>query len=70
MKVFFVVTIARQMEGEVVSVRFDKAFTTASKADEYAKTLAKVFNETIVVPDYGPVNFVCERGVHEIDVEE
>lgn len=70
MKVFFVVTIARQTEGEVVSVRFDKAFTTASKADEYAKTLAKTFTETIVVPNYGPVNFVCERGVHEIDVEE
>lgn len=69
-KVFFVVTIARQTEGEVVSVRFEKAFTTASKADAYAKTLAKTFTETINVPNYGPVQFVCERGVHDIDVEE
>ena len=69
-KVFCVVTIARQTEGEVVSVRFEKAFTTASKADEYAKTLAKTFTETINVPNYGPVQFVCERGVHDIDVEE
>ena len=70
MKVFFVVTIARQVEGEIISVRFDKAFTTASKADQYVKTLAKTFTETINVPGQGPVNFVCERGVHDIDVEE
>ena len=70
MNVFFVVTIARQMEGEIISVRFEKAYTSAAKADEYVKSLAKSFNETIVVPDYGPVSFVCERGVHEITVEE
>lgn len=69
-KVFFVVTIARQVEGEIVSVRFEKAFTTASKADAFAKTLAKTSTETINVPNYGPVNFVCERGVQECDVEE
>jgi len=70
MKVFFVVTVARQVEGEIVSVRFEKAFTTATKADAYVKTLAKTSTETITVPGQGPVQFVCERGTHEIDVEE
>jgi len=70
MKVFFVVTIARQVEGEMLSVRFEKVFTQASKADAYAKGLAKSFTETITVPGVGPVQFVCERGVHESEVEE
>ena len=70
MKVFVVLTIARQVEGEIVSVRFDKATTRASVADEFVKGLAKTTTETIMVPNYGPVEFVCERGVHEIEVDE
>ncbi len=70
MKVFFVVTIARQVEGEIVSIRFDKAFSSQAKADEYAKSLSKTFKEMITVPDYGPVEFHCERGVHDIELED
>jgi hypothetical protein len=70
MKIFFVVTIARQVEGEMISVKFEKAYTQASKADQYAQGLAKTTVETITVPGVGPVQFVCERGVHEIEVEE
>ena len=70
MKIFFVVTIARQTEGEIISVKFEKAFTSAVKADEYVKTLAKSYTETIPIPNYGPVQFVCERGLHEIEVTE
>ncbi len=69
MKVFFVVTVARQVEGEMISIRFDKAFTQASKADQFSKDLAKTFTETIQTP-HGPLQFVCERGVHEVEVEE
>ncbi len=69
-KVFFVVTIGRQVEGEMLTVKFDKCFTQASKADKYAKDMATSFTETITVPGVGPVQFVCERGVHEMEVEE
>jgi hypothetical protein len=69
MRLFAIVTIARQVEGEIVSVRFEKAFDQASKADNYVKALAKSFTETIQVPDYGPIEFFCERGIHELEVE-
>lgn len=69
MKIFAVVTVARQVEGEYVVVKFEKAFTRASKADEYSKNLAKVYTETIQSPA-GPVSCVCERGVIEVEVED
>lgn len=69
MKIFFVVTVARQVEGEMVSIRFEKAFTSAAKADEYAKTLSKTYTENVPTP-YGNVEFVAERGIHEILLEE
>lgn len=69
MKVFFVVTVARQVEGDMVSVKFEKAFTQASKADEYCKNLSKVYTESVTTPD-GLIQFMCQRGVHEIELEE
>ena len=69
MKVFVVQTIARQVEGEYVVVKVEKAFTQASKADEFVKKLAKTYTENIQTPS-GPIQCVCERGVIEIDVEE
>ena len=69
MKVFCVVTVGRQVDGDMITVRFEKCFSRASKADEYAKALGKVTTETITTAT-GPTPFVCERGVHEMDVEE
>ncbi len=70
MKIFAVVTIARQYEGDMISLRFEKAYAEISKAQEYVKQLAKTFTETINVPNMGAIEFFCERGYHEIDVEE
>lgn len=69
MKAFIVQTIARQINGEYIVVKIEKAFSRASKADEYAKNLAKNYNETINTPS-GPVQCLCERGVIEIEIEE
>ena len=69
MKVFVVVTVARQVEGDMLSIRFEKAFAQASKADEYAKNLARTYTENVTTPD-GMIQFVCQRGVHEIEIEE
>lgn len=69
MKIFFVVSVGRQIEGEMISIKFEKAYKQASKADEYAKGLAKVYNETVQT-EQGPVEFLCERGVHEAELEE
>lgn len=69
MKVFAIFTVARQVDGEYVVVKVEKAFTQASKADEYAKGLAKRYAESITTPA-GPIACVCERGVIEIEVDE
>lgn len=69
MKIYFIVSIARQYDGEMISVRFEKAFKTMEKAESYTKDLSKTYNETIQTPD-GPINFFVSRGIHMIDVEE
>jgi len=69
MKVFAVLSVARQVEGEYVVVKIEKAFLQASKADEYAKSLARAYTESIPTAT-GPIQCVCERGVFEVDVEE
>lgn len=69
MKVFAVVSVARQVDGEYCVVKVEKAFKKASKADEYANSLARRYTESIPTPS-GPMACVCERGVFEIDVDE
>lgn len=68
-KAFAVITVARQVEGEYVAVKVEKAYTKASKADEYAKGLASKYAETIQTAG-GPVPCVCERGVFEIEIDD
>ena len=70
MKIYFVVTIARQVDGEMLSIKFEKAFTQKDKVEQYVKDLAKMTVETIQVPGVGAVEFVCERGYHEIEMAE
>ena len=69
MKVFVVMSIARQVDGEYCVLKAEKAFKKASKADEYANGLAKRYTESIPTPG-GPMACVCERGVFELDVDE
>jgi len=68
-KIFCVISVARQVDGEMCVVKVEKSFTTASKADDYSKSIAKKYAESINTP-YGPMPFICERGVFEIDVED
>lgn len=68
-KIFAVISVARQVDGEYVIVKTEKAFTKASQADEYVKGLAKNYTETIQTPT-ASIQCVCERGVFELDVEE
>jgi hypothetical protein len=69
MKVFAIATVARQVNGEFVFIKIEKAFKKASKADDFAKSLAKKYAETINTPQ-GPIQCVCERGVFEVEVDE
>jgi hypothetical protein len=69
MKIFCVVTVARQVEGDQIGILVEKAFRRASAAEKYIQSLPKTYAETRP-GSYGSVNFMCERGIHEIELEE
>lgn len=69
MKVYAIVTVARQVNGEYCVVKIEKAYTNMKKAEEESKNLARKYAETITTPG-GVIQCVCERGVFEINVEE
>jgi len=68
MKIFAIVSVARQVDGEMCVIKMEKAFQQASKADDYANSLSKRYTESISTP-HGPIACVCERGVFEIELE-
>ena len=70
MKIFAIITVARQLQGELVFVKPEKAFKQASQADAYVKDLSKAHTESIKGPNGNNIECYCERGVFEIDVEE
>ncbi|MGV8131839.1 MAG: hypothetical protein ACP5N7_07105, partial [Candidatus Pacearchaeota archaeon] len=61
MKAFAVISVARQVDGEIVIIKVEKAFLRASAADEYAKKLANNYTEVIQTKT-GSIQCVCERG--------
>jgi hypothetical protein len=69
MKLFSIISVARQVDGEFVIIKVEKTFRTASKADEYVKNLSVKYTENIDTPS-GPISCVCERGVFETEVED
>lgn len=70
MKAFALISVARQVDGEYVIVKVEKAFSTREKADQVARDLAYRYHENIPMPDGTSLSCVCERGVFEIDIEE
>lgn len=77
MKAFFVLTVSRQIGGEYVFVKAEKAFTKASSADDYLNKMKSQLigpdgNQipiTIKTPQ-GEATCYCEIGVFEIEIEE
>ena len=75
-KIFAVITVARQVEGEYVFIKTEKSFKSAQKADALLKTLKNQY----VPPDgkwrpqqvstpQGDAVCMCEVGVFEIEVD-
>jgi len=67
--IWVVTTVGRQIEGDIVSIRFEKAFKSKVKSEAFVKDLTKVYTETVNT-NTGPVQFVLERGIQEVDLEE
>lgn len=74
-KIFAVITIARQVNGEYVFVKSEKAYTKASDADRLLKTLRSQYATDLGEPK--PVNLstpngdatcICEVGAFELEL--
>jgi|TARA_Y100000034_G_C6773403_1_gene345145 hypothetical protein len=75
MKVFAVITVARQISGEYVFIRTEKAFEKASKADKLLKKLKSQYSNedgTIkpirIDTPQGTAECMCEVGAFELEV--
>jgi hypothetical protein len=75
MKIFTVLTVARQINGEYVFIKTDKGFTKAKNADVRLKELKAEYTHegkakpiTITTPQ-GQAECICEAGVFEIEID-
>jgi len=67
-KIFAIVSVARQVDGDYVFVKPERAFVVREKADSFVNSLVKQYTETLQTPT-GPAQCVCTRGVLELEVE-
>jgi len=71
MKVFAVLTVARQIDGEYIFVKTEKGFKELVLAEAHIQTLKKQFTEAVVLnTPHGDVPCRCEVGIFELEVEE
>lgn len=76
-RLFCVITVARQIEGEYVFIKTEKAFTKASKADALLKSLKQQYvddqgkpKSVSVSTANGDANCFCEVGAFELEIED
>lgn len=78
-KVWAVITVARQIEGEWQVLRSEKAFTDPNKAEAYAEKLNKGFVDPAnprkrmaikISTEHGDIACSCLAGVYEMELEE
>ena len=76
MKIFAVITVARQIDGEYCFVRTEQAFKQASKADELRNKLngdyklGDKFKPIRLSTPNGDVDCNCVAGAFELDLVE
>ncbi len=76
-RIFCVITVARQIEGEYVFIKTEKGFRTAKSADMLLKSLKNKYatkegkwNPQVIATPEGEATCQCEVGVFEIEIEE
>ncbi|MHA1948730.1 MAG: hypothetical protein ACW99G_03190 [Candidatus Thorarchaeota archaeon] len=75
-KIFAVITVARQIEGEYVFIKTEKAFTSASSADTLLKNLKAQYvtqdgksKPQTITTSQGVADCHCEVGAFELEIE-
>jgi hypothetical protein len=76
MTLFVVITLAHQVEGEIILIKTEKAFTKAGKADELVKKLNNDFRDgdkfktMKMTTEYGEIDCKCTAGAFDIELED
>jgi hypothetical protein len=73
-----VITVARQIEGEIIMIRVEKAFRDPGKASAFAKEMQATYVEkqgqqkpvTLTTQEGQSVDCFCEIGVFDIELED
>lgn len=75
--IYAVISVCRQVEGEYVFIKTNKAFDSAQKADSFLKGLKSQFvtedgkwKPQVVSTGQGDATCQCEAGVFELEVDE
>jgi hypothetical protein len=69
MKIFVIINVARQLNGDMVFVKIEKAFISALKAQEYFEKIENNTTELVQNSSGFSVECNCLRSIYEIDVE-
>lgn len=75
-KLFAVITVARQVDGEYVFIKTEKAFTKAAAADKFLQKLKQQYvtpsgqqvPQSLTTPQ-GAATCMCEAGAFELEIE-
>lgn len=74
--IFAVISVARQVDGEYVAIRTEKAFRQASSADRLIETIKKShtgpdgkLTPVRLATPHGDIDCLCEVGAFEIELE-
>ena len=77
MKAYAIITVARQVEGEYVFVKTEKAFYSAEKADKHLQKIKKEliteegkWKPQLISTPNGQAVCQSEVGIFEIEIEE
>jgi hypothetical protein len=76
-KIYAVISVCRQVDGEYVFIKTDKAFNSAQSADSSLKALKSQFvtedgkwKPQVVSTGQGDATCQCEAGVFELELGE
>lgn len=76
MTIFCIISVARQVDGEYILIKSEKAFSDPKKADAFLQKRKDEINKdgkqlnVVYSTPHGDVNCMCEIGVFEVELEE
>lgn len=70
MKIYVIANVARQINGEFIFVRIEKAFKESKKAEDYLKSVEVYYKDLVQNSSGFSIECMCSRGIFDVEVEE